>query len=266
MADETRSLLAPQRHALILEELSRGGAVRVADLVPRLGVSDMTVRRDLEHLARQGLAEKVHGGAVVPGGAAAFEPGFTAKSDRAMSAKAAIAAHAARLVSPGAVVGLGGGTTVHALARHLADIPNLTAVTNSLPAADVLHRPGPAATVILTGGTRTPSDVLVGPVADRTIAGLHVDLLFLGCHGITPEAGLTSPNLAEAQTNTTFIAAARRVVVLADHTKWGMVGLAAFAPLDRVDVFVTDTGLDEQARTAIAEQTGELVVVPAEDG
>ncbi|MBO2447606.1 DeoR/GlpR transcriptional regulator [Actinomadura barringtoniae] len=252
-------MLAQQRRALIIEELERGGAVRVADLAERLGVSDMTVRRDLDQLVRQGLVQKVHGGAIAPGGAAGFEPGFTAKSDASVPAKAAIAERAAGLVSSGAVVGLGAGTTVHALAAHLAEVPDLTVVTNSLPAADILHRPG-GPTVILTGGTRTPSDALVGPVADLAIAGLHVDVLFLGCHGVTAETGLTSPNLAEAQTNTAFVTAARRVVVLADHTKWGMVGLATFAPLSRVDVFVTDAALPEPARIALSEQVGELVI------
>ncbi len=114
-------------------------------------------------------------------------------------------------------------------------------VTNSVRVADVFHAAkGGTATVVLTGGVRTPSDALVGPVADQTIATLHFDLLFLGVHGVSVEAGLSTPNLAEAETNRRLIRSARRVVVVADHTKWGTVALGSFARLDEVDTLVTD--------------------------
>jgi DeoR/GlpR family transcriptional regulator of sugar metabolism len=118
--------------------------------------------------------------------------------------------------------------------------------------------------VVLTGGVRTPSDALVGPIADIAIRSLHVDLLFLGCHGIDPVAGLTTPNLAEAETNRAFVQAARRVTVVADHTKWGIVGLSSFAGLDEVDTFITDALLHEEARTLLRERVGELVLADAQ--
>jgi DeoR/GlpR family transcriptional regulator of sugar metabolism len=87
-----------------------------------------------------------------------------------------------------------------------------------------------------------------------------VDLLFLGCHGIDPVAGLTTPNLAEAETNRAFVQAARRVTVVADHTKWGIVGLSSFAELDEVDTFITDGLLHEEARVLLSDRVGELVI------
>ena len=81
----------------------------------------------------------------------------------------------------------------------------------------------------MTGGIRTPSDALVGPVADLTVRSLHFDTLFLGCHGIDPDAGLTTPNLAESETNRTFVKAGPQGHGVADHTKWGIVGLSSFA-------------------------------------
>jgi DeoR/GlpR family transcriptional regulator of sugar metabolism len=114
--------------------------------------------------------------------------------------------------------------------------------------------------VVLTGGVRTPSDALVGPVADRAIGSLHFDLLFLGVHGISEEAGLSTPNLAEAETNRRLVRSARRVVVVADHTKWGTVGLSSFASLDQVDTLVTDAGLPDELRARISEQLSELLV------
>src|SRR5205807_10113314 len=119
---------------------------------------------------------------------------------------------------------------------------------------------GTADSVVLTGGVRTPSDALVGPVADLTIRSLHFDLLFLGCSGFDVDAGLTTPNLAEAETNRTLIRVARRVVVLADHTKRGLVGLSSFARMDEVDVLITDDMLPDEARAQASDHVGELVL------
>ncbi|MET7612332.1 DeoR/GlpR family DNA-binding transcription regulator [Streptomyces seoulensis] len=264
---ENQNLLAEQRRALIVDEVRRRGGVRVNELTRQLGVSDMTVRRDLDALARQGVLEKVHGGAVPVVEASTHEPGFEAKSGLEPTAKEEIARAASRLVAPGSAIALSGGTTTYTLARQLLEVPDLTVVTNSVRVADVFHtaqrttgrRPG-AATVVLTGGVRTPSDSLVGPVADRAIAALHFDLLFLGVHGISAEAGLSTPNLAEAETNRQLVRSARRVVVVADHTKWGTVGLSSFAALDEVDTLVTDGGLPAEARTEISERLRRLVV------
>ncbi|MFF5283924.1 DeoR/GlpR family DNA-binding transcription regulator [Streptomyces sp. NPDC013171] len=267
---DNQNLLAEQRRALILDEVRRRGGVRVNELTRRLNVSDMTIRRDLDALARQGMVAKVHGGAVPVAEASTHEPGFEAKSVLEPSAKDEIARTAAALVAPGTAIALSGGTTTYALARHLLDVPDLTVVTNSVRVADVFHeaqqtgsggeaRRG-AATVVLTGGVRTPSDALVGPVADRAIRSLHFDLLFLGVHGVSVEAGLSTPNLAEAETNTCLMRSARRVVLVADHTKWGTVGLSSFATLDEVDTWVTDRGLPDGVRSEVTEYVPGLLV------
>ncbi|MCB5165399.1 DeoR/GlpR family DNA-binding transcription regulator [Streptomyces bambusae] len=268
---EQPAQLAHQRRAFILAAVRRDGAVRVAELVEQLGVSDMTVRRDLDALARRGAVEKVYGGAVATGSAArGEEPDFEAKSGLQEDAKAAIADAAAALVEPGSVVAVSAGTTAHAVAARLlaAGVPDLTIVTNSLPVADLVRgaarEPGTGApTLLLTGGSPTPSAALVGPLADLVIGSLHADLLVLGAHGVSERAGLTTPNLAEAQTNRALVASARRTVVVADHSKWGVVGLSGFAALTEADWFVTDEALPETAREVLAEAVGELVVAPA---
>jgi DeoR/GlpR family transcriptional regulator of sugar metabolism len=259
-------MLARHRQSLILEDIRREGSARVSDLTQRLGVSDMTIRRDLEVLARAGLIEKVHGGAVLPGAPSSHEPGFEAKSVLERPEKEAIARAAAALVVPGTAIALSAGTTTFALAHYLLDIPGLTIVTNSMRVANLFETARPAvqvgadASVVLTGGVRTPSDALVGPIADLAIRSLHVDLLFLGCHGIDLEAGLTTPNLAEAETNRAFVHAARRVTVVADHTKWAIVGLSSFAGLDEVDTLITDSELHPEARALLAEKIGQLII------
>ncbi|KUL38195.1 cytochrome C [Streptomyces sp. NRRL F-4489] len=280
---DSQNLLAEQRRALILDEVRRRGGARVTELTRRMGVSDMTVRRDLDALARQGMIEKVHGGALPVSDPSAHEPGFEAKSGLEPGAKAAIAEAAAELAVPGSAIALAGGTTAYALAQRLLEVPELTVVTNSVRVAEVFYAaqraaagggagrpPAEAPTVILTGGLRTPSDTLVGPVADAAIRSLHFDLLFLGVHGISARAGLSTPNLAEAETNRHFVRSARRVVVVADHTKWGTVALSSFAALDEVDVLVTDAGLPAEARAEFADRRTELLVAgepaPGADG
>lgn len=257
-------MLAPQRQAAILERVRTHGAVRVSDLVAEFGVSDMTIRRDLEVLADRGLVSKVHGGATAVQPGSTDEPGFAAKAIRQRAEKRAIAAAAAQLVKPGTAVALSAGTTTAELARRLVEVPELTVVTNSIPVADVFYRAGRTdQTVVLTGGVRTPSDALVGPVAVAAIRSLHLDMLFLGVHGMTERAGFTTPNLMEADTNRALVAAAERLVVVADHTKWGTVGISSIAALDDAHVLVTDSGLAAPAREVLADAVGELIVAEA---
>ena len=167
-------------------------------------------------------------------GSAQFEPGFATKSTLQQLEKAAIADAAVGLVEAGTAIGLSAGTTTYAIARRLVDVPGLTVVTNSPRAADVLHEAGRSdQTIILTGGVRTPSDALVGPFAVAALRSVHLDLVFLGVHGMDEQSGFTSPNLLEAETDRTLVEAGRRLVVVADHTKWGVVGLELDRPARR---------------------------------
>ncbi|HEY3523218.1 MAG TPA: DeoR/GlpR family DNA-binding transcription regulator [Candidatus Limnocylindrales bacterium] len=254
-------MLARQRQALILARVREQGGVKVADLVRDLGVSDMTVRRDLEVLHDRGLLEKVHGGATALAAGALFEPGFKAKSALQQAEKEAIAEAAAARVEPGSAVALSAGTTTYALARRLTEVPRLTIVTNSVPVTDVLYQAGRTDhTIILTGGVRTPSDALVGPFAVAALRGIHVDIVFMGVHGMDPRSGFTTPNLLEAEANRALIDTGRRLVVLADHTKWGVVGISSIARLDEADVLITDAGLPVEAHAVLEASIREIVV------
>lgn len=244
-------MLARQRHDVIVDEVRKQGSARVRDLAERLNVSEMTVRRDIDQLAARLLIDKVHGGAARVADLSSFEPGFAAKQRRQRAEKDAIAQEALAFVRPNSAIGLTAGTTTWTFARHLRSIPNLTVVTNAPSIAMSLYRSAaPDMSIVLTGGTRTPSDALVGPIATASLARLHIDTLFLGVHGMDAQLGYSTPNLSEADINAAFIAAARQVVVLADHTKWGTQGLARIAPLDRADVVISDAELPESARRA----------------
>ena len=254
-------MLASQRHAYILERLRADGAVRVAELMAALDVSDMTVRRDLEALDSQGHLLKVHGGATLLRDSAVHEPGFETKRALEHEAKTSIARSAAGLVEPGMAVAISAGSTTYEVARRLTSVPRLNVVTNSVPAAEVLFHVGRSdQTVVLTGGVRTPSDALVGPFAVNALRNVNVDIVFLGVHGMTERAGFTSPNLLEADTHQALIETGGRLVITADHTKWGVSGVSTMARLSRADVVISDRRLDAAAQTILRAEVGELIL------
>ena len=257
-------MLAGQRQDRILEQVAVHGAARVSELVELLGVSDMTVRRDIDALAGRGLVARVHGGVTAAGGRSADEPGFVAKSTLQITEKVrdrargrAVGRTRCRRGDPRPAPPR---TRSRRLLRH---VERLTVVTNSIPVAQLLHEEQPGdMTVILTGGIRTPSDALVGPVAVQALQGLHVDWLFMGVHGFDARAGLTTPNMVEGDTDRALISCARQVVVTADSSKWGVVALTTIAGLDEVDVLVTDSGLPPGAHDVLGERVDRLVVAP----
>jgi DeoR/GlpR family transcriptional regulator of sugar metabolism len=259
-------MLAAERHSAILRAVHVGGAARVADLAAELDVSEMTVRRDLDALDAQNLLRKVHGGAVIRSNRG-DEPRSSEKAAQQRAEKAAIARAAAATVEDGMTIAISAGTTTTVLAQLLRTRPSICVVTNSLSVFEELTDQravgADAPQVFLSGGVRTPSDALVGPVADATINSFRVDAAYLGVHGFDPDAGLTSPNIAEAQTNRTLIGVAERLVVLADHTKYRKVGTNVFAGLGQVDTMISDDGLADADRALIGGRVGDLVIAAA---
>lgn len=235
------------------------------ELADEIGVSEVTIRRDLDVLDHRGLIEKVHGGAIRVDGRSSFEPGFDAKQRRQRAEKDAIASAAITLVTSNSAIGITAGTTTWRFAQRLAATDHLTVVTNAPSIAQYLYQRSDGApltqpSVVLTGGVRTPSDALVGPLATNALAAMHLDMVFLGVHGMDERLGFTTPNLSEAEVNQAFIAAAQRVIVLADHTKWMTPGLGQIAPLERADVVISDRGLSSDARAALADRGVEVII------
>ena len=257
-------MLAEQRRRGILEELGRSESVSVAWLSERFGVSDMTIRRDLDALSSRNLLRKVHGGAVPVGaadGKAAAEPHFVQKRNLNQPEKQAIAREASALIESGDTVAFSAGTTTWTIAAGLQpDSMDLTFITNSTNIALTLHENGWNQIVLSGGSFRTPSDALVGPYADRTLGDLNADVLFLGVHGLHSKAGLTTPNIAEASTDRCLVEAAQRVVVVADSSKLGVAALAGIVPLSRADFVVTDDAASNEALDAIRLAGVEVIV------
>nr|WP_232012125.1 DeoR/GlpR family DNA-binding transcription regulator [Actinomyces slackii] len=263
-------MLARQRQEHILERVAATGGVRVADVVEELGISEMTVRRDITELVSQGLVERVHGGAV-PSSPTSAEPRFQTKSTLHPDAKRRIGAAGAALVRPGDSLAISGGTTALALARALTEVEHfgtLTVITNSLPAAQLLFDAADASraegrdapSIVLTGGERTPSSALVGLVAVDALRTIRVEWVFLGAHGFTPEAGLMTPNLMEASTNQALAATGRSVVAVLDSSKWGVLGLRSFCHTRDIGVLITESQPDPATVQALDEAGARLVI------
>jgi DeoR family transcriptional regulator of aga operon len=243
-------MLRSDRHARILEHVSARGSVDVRELSGLLDVSSATVRRDLEHLSGQHLLRRTRGGAEV--GAVGLEVPLQHRAERLLPEKQAIARAAAALVPEGAVVGMNGGTTVTEIARLLAARGPFTAVTNAVNIAAelVLHRH--VTLVVIGGNARTASYELVGPIAERTLAGMHTDITFLGVDGVSSDHGCTTHDQLEAATDRAFADASARTAVVADHTKIGRTTFAKICPLADIAVLVTDSAAAESELTRIA--------------
>ncbi|SPT53449.1 Lactose phosphotransferase system repressor [Actinomyces bovis] len=265
-------MLARQRQEFILERVAATGGIRVAEVVEALGISEMTVRRDITELVSQGLVERVHGGAVAAG-STTNEPRFTSKTTLHPQAKARIGAAAAALVRPGDSLALSAGTTTLAVANaitKLEHLATLTIITNSLPAAQLLFDAADAAraesreapSVLLIGGERTRSNAMVGLIANDALARLRVEWVFLGAHGFEPSDGMMAPSLREAATNQALVTAGRTTVACLDASKWGVLGLRTFCPTEQIGVLVTDAQPDEATVTALDEAGTTLIVAP----
>ena len=236
-------MYAPERHQQIVARARAEGRVDVLSLARELDVTPETVRRDLTALERHGLVRRVHGGAI-PVERLGFERGLSDRESLLAAEKDRIAKAALDLLPDGGSIILDAGTTTVRLAQQLPDDRELTVVTHALPVATALAG-NPRITLHLVGGTvRGRTLAAVGSWALRDLADIHADVAFLGTNGLTVEHGLTTPDLAEAAVKQALIAAAARVVVLADHTKIGRADFAHVAPLSQVDTVVTDTAVE----------------------
>jgi len=256
------------RHAGNAASVLVAGRTRltVADAVAKLDVSEATIRRDFDALARQQLVSRTRGGVVAT--SVAYDLPLRYKTARNAEAKERIGSVAAQQVRLGEVVGLNGGTTTSALARAVAARPDLaeaterpavTVVTNALNiATELVLRP--YVKTVTTGGVARPQSYeLIGPLATRLLEELHLDVAFIGVNGLDLRGGATAHHEGEAGINALMARRARRVVVVADATKLGRVAFARICALEQIDSVVTDRAADGAVVDAI-EMAGVEVV------
>jgi DeoR family fructose operon transcriptional repressor len=240
--------LAARRRQRLVALVESRGAARLEELSAALGVSQATVRRDLNAVSSAGRLRRVHGGAVATD-QRIDEPHFDVKAGAAAAEKSRIAAAALKLLAPDDTVYLDSGSTVLALARLLHGWTRLTVVTNSLPVATELVGRGPRL-IILGGELRATSRAIVGPLTRHLLEDLHVDRAVMGTFALSIEEGLTTTDPAEAFTKQLVLTRAREVILLADSTKLGTRSFVRAGRLADIDVLVTDAAIDARsART-----------------
>lgn len=241
----------------LIELLAARGRVSVDEVSAALAVSPATVRRDLDQLARQQLITRTRGGAVANG--VAYDLPLRYKTARHAPEKRRIGAAAARLVEPGMVVGLNGGTTTTEVARALAARPELagtgasaqlTVVTNALNIANELLVGSRVKVVVAGGVVRPQSYELVGPLGTGLLAEIALDLVLLGVDAVDPVLGAAAHHEGEAAMNRLMVGRAARVAIVADASKLGQRAFARTCPVDRIAALVTDAGADPATVTA----------------
>lgn len=243
MKPDLANMYAEERQRWIVERARADGRVEVAALAEDLGITTETVRRDLTTLERHALVRRVHGGAI-PIERLGFEPGLAARVGVFAAEKVRIARLAlGQLPEDGSIL-LDAGTTTAQLADALPADRELVVLTNGLPIAMSLSV-RPNITVLLLGGrVRGRTQAAVDAWALRALAESYVDVAFIGTNGISPERGLTTPDTTESAVKRAMIQAARRSVVLADHSKVGQDHLSRFAAIEEIDTLITDSGID----------------------
>lgn len=236
---DSNTFSGTERQNQILQLLARQQRVTVSGLCEQFAISEATARRDLETLAAQGKIQRVHGGAISLQQAPPELPILQRQEEQA-GEKQRIGRAAAELVGDGETVFLGSGTTVVEAARNLRTRRGLTVITNSLPVVNALADVD-GLTLVCLGGMLRPSELsFIGHITEQALAEIRVDKVILGTRAISLEQGLTNDYLPETMTDRAILKSGRQVIVLADHSKFGRVAAAFLAPIESVQVLVSD--------------------------
>jgi DeoR family transcriptional regulator of aga operon/DeoR family fructose operon transcriptional repressor len=251
-----RPLSVAERRQIILERLSASGHVAVGALSEEFGVSEVTIRADLQALAEGNLLFRVHGGAIPPTSVLQVLSLALRRQPQVVE-KGRIGAAAAALVADGDAIVLDSSSTALTIAQFLKRCRYLTVITNSLPVAQELLD-APDVTVVMPGGIlRRDTASLLGAEGLALLGKLNLQRGFFGAHGITVREGLTDVSAAEAEVKRPLVEMCREVVAVLDATKWGRVGVASFAELPTIHKVITDehapAHLVQQVRTAGVE-------------
>lgn len=254
-------MLREERKRKISQFIEENKKATVTELSELFGVSESTIRRDLEELDEQGVIQRAHGGAVVVERAAP-EPPIIQRTTENEEKKKRIGEAAAELVRDGETVFLGSGTTTLEVARHLVHRSNLTVITNALNIAN-LFAGKPNITVIVVGGLLRHSELsMIGHITEQALKELRADKVIMGMRAISIEEGLSNDYLPETMTDRTIIQSAPEVILVADHSKFGKVSTALVAPITSVNKMVTDEGTPPQIVADLRAMGIEVIVAP----
>jgi DeoR/GlpR family transcriptional regulator of sugar metabolism len=256
-------MLQDERHRLILDTIANAGKIKVSEICDKFDVSEMTARRDLVSLDRQGLLRRVYGGAVSNLGRS-YEPPFDLRSTQAAEAKRAIGRKAAEMVYDGDSIALDVGTTTLEVARALQGKRNLTILTSSLPIANEIMAHFSLSSdvrLILTGGiVRAREFSMIGHIAENTFREMHVDKAFIGIGGLSLEEGLTEYNLEDALVKRPLLESAKERIVVTEGSKFDRITFATIGPLSAIQCIITDRSAPKDIVMALAD-TGIKVII-----
>src|ERR1700679_347079 len=253
-------MLIEERRQYIVALAQQHGRVLVEELSQSLGISRITIRKDLDYLQSRGALLRTHGGALLPGSGALSDPSLQEKEGRHSNEKQRISAAAVNLVQEGQCVLLDSGTTTTAIARALKKFSHLTIITNAVNIAGELS--GTDFEVLLTGGSlRKNSFSLVGPLAEDMLHDMHADILFLGVDGFDLEVGLTTPNVMESRVNRAMVKAASTVVAVCDSTKFNRRSLSKIVDASAIHHVITDSNLPKETAEALRSMNIRLTLV-----
>lgn len=256
--EEQRSIPA-KRQKLIQELLEQRGVVQIDEMVRLFGVSEATVRRDLDHLMEAGIVRRTHGGAILS--KSMVERTQIEKSSIMREQKERIAAEAARRAKNVNSICFDSGTTTLMTAMMLTASKNLTVISNNTEIIDTVEFDS-SCTVLSTGGAKRQNyGSLHGPLAEGFIRDFHVDIAFLGADAIDAEKGIYNFALEEVGTKRAIAGCGRQVIVLSDSSKFSLQGLVKICGFDAVDVLITDSGIPDQAYKALSRLDLELVII-----
>jgi DeoR family transcriptional regulator of aga operon len=255
-------LLVEERRRLIVEYVERHGRATVEELAAHFAVSAVTVRLDLEALARNGSLIRSHGGALAPTGPAMDAP-ISVKAKLHQNEKIRIAQAAVRMIQDGETIILDSGTTTAAITWYIrqAKFKSLTVITNALNIAMELTGLPNIRVIMLGGMLRDMSYSLVGSAAEQALAKLSADRLFLGVDGLDPEIGVTTPDPLEAELNALMIRVSREVIAIADASKFGRRSLSVIAPIQRLHKIITDHSAAPEMIETLRELGVDVIVV-----
>jgi DeoR/GlpR family transcriptional regulator of sugar metabolism len=253
-------LIGPQRQTTILETLRQQGAVSIHELSQTLGVSAMTIRRDLDELERRGLLKRTYGGAVAAT-SVSFDPPFTQRQQIQKSVKQAIAQQAATLIEKGDRLILDSGSTVATLCPYLGDRPDLTVITYSIPVLHGLTRHADIALICTGGSFDNTINAFVGPLAEQVLENVRVDKAFLGATSISVKDGFSNSHLQNLTLQRLALRCARETYLLADSSKFLRDPFWIVANLEAITGIITDRSVPPESVNRLIQNGIQVQVV-----
>lgn len=254
----SKQYIPAQRRERIQEYLTLHKIAPSSDLSELLGVSEATVRRDLEWLENEGVLYRTHGGAILSQHLQ-LEPEYTQRAKHKVSEKRAIGRAAAALIEDGDTVFINSGTTTTQMIRQIKTGMDITVITNNLIAALEVGEPGYE--LILVGGEFQPkSNSVAGRFAIENLSQIYADKAFIGVDGISLVQGCTVPSNAEAEVILLMLERTKGMTsILVDHSKWDLVSNFEVAKIDQIQRLITDSGLPQTARSSLGRYAIELL-------